>query len=86
MAGLRVTIASAPFDHRLYHFVLDFSHWEYAHVAKGSESFKALSTDLQNTLWLPRSCPRENRMLHTRNNRVQAHENGYGLILPMCQA
>ena len=30
MGDLRVTIAGAPFDHRLYHFVLAFSRWEYA--------------------------------------------------------
>jgi hypothetical protein len=28
-----VTIAGAPFDHRLYHFVLTFSRWEYVHVS-----------------------------------------------------
>ncbi|MCG1042471.1 hypothetical protein KQH60_07895 [Mycetohabitans sp. B8] len=86
MAGLRVTIAGSPFDHRLYHFVLAFSRWEYFHVAKRSERFESLFTDLQNTLGLFRSCPREHRMLGTRNNRVQAHKHGYGLILPMCQA
>lgn len=85
MAGLRVTIAGSPFDHWLYHFVLAFSRWECFHVAKRSESFEALFTDLQNTLWLSRRCPRENHMLHTRSNRAQAHENGYGLILRMCQ-
>ncbi|MDF6795770.1 IS21 family transposase, partial [Escherichia coli] len=30
MADLGVTIASASFAHRLYHYVLAFSRWEYA--------------------------------------------------------
>ncbi|CBW75274.1 unnamed protein product [Mycetohabitans rhizoxinica HKI 454] len=40
---------------------------------------------MQNTLWLPRSCPRENRILDTRNNHVKAPQSDYGLLSPMCQ-
>jgi len=29
MAELRITIASVPFAHILYHFVLAFSRWEH---------------------------------------------------------
>jgi transposase InsO family protein len=46
-----VSIAGAPLDHRLYHFRLAFSGWEYAHVVLGGESFVALAEGLQNALW-----------------------------------
>ncbi|WP_159690495.1 IS21 family transposase [Cognatazoarcus halotolerans] len=58
---LRVTLAGVPFAHRLYHFVLAFSRWEYANVVEGGESFEALSTGLQNALWQAGGCPREHR-------------------------
>lgn len=61
MAELRVTIAGAPFAHRLYHFVLAFSGWEYANIVEGGESFEALSAGLQNALWQAGGCPREHR-------------------------
>lgn len=61
MGELCVTITGAPFDHRLYHFVLAFSGWEYAHIVEGGESFKALSAGLQNALWQAGGCPREHR-------------------------
>ncbi|SAK86433.1 integrase catalytic region [Caballeronia fortuita] len=51
MRDLRVTVAGAALDHRLYHFVLPFSHWEYAYVVEGCESFQALTTGSQNALW-----------------------------------
>jgi len=35
MGGLGVTIARAPFAHRLYHFRLPFSGFEHAHVVLG---------------------------------------------------
>jgi hypothetical protein len=41
MAALGITIAGEPFDHRLYHFRLAFSGFEYAHVVLGGESFVA---------------------------------------------
>jgi len=61
MDSLRVTLAGAPFPHRLYHFVLAFSHWEYACVVVGGESFEALATGLQNALWQAGGCPAEHR-------------------------
>jgi hypothetical protein len=61
MGELGVTIAGVPFAHRLYHFVLAFSHWEYAYVVEGGESFEALSRGLQNALWQAGGCPREHR-------------------------
>lgn len=61
MGDLHVSVAGARFHHRLYHFVLAFSHWEYAGVVNGGESFEALSTGLQNALWQAGGCPREHR-------------------------
>ncbi|MFM0074591.1 IS21 family transposase [Paraburkholderia sediminicola] len=61
MAELRVTIADVQFDHRLFHFVLAFSRWEYVNVVEGGESFEALSLGLQNALWQAGGCPREHR-------------------------
>ncbi|RQY77016.1 IS21 family transposase, partial [Burkholderia stagnalis] len=57
MRDLHVSVAGARFDHRLYHFVLAFSHWEYAGIVDGGESFEALSTGLQNALWQAGGCP-----------------------------
>ena len=37
-ADLGVTIAGAPFPHRLYHFVLAYSGWEHAAVVLGGEA------------------------------------------------
>lgn len=61
MADLRVTIAGVAFEHLLYHFVFAFSHWEYACVVTGGESFEALSAGLQNALWQAGGVPREHR-------------------------
>ncbi|VVE85702.1 integrase [Pandoraea sputorum] len=40
MSKLCVTIGGAPFGHRLYHFVLAFSRWEYANVVEGGREFR----------------------------------------------
>jgi hypothetical protein len=50
MADLGVSIAGEPLAHRLYHFRLPFSGFEYAHVL-GGESFVALAEGLQNAQW-----------------------------------
>jgi hypothetical protein len=61
MGELRITIASAPFAHILYHFVLAFSRWEHVEVVEGGESFEALSKGLQNALWQAGGAPQEHR-------------------------
>jgi hypothetical protein len=61
MADLRVTIAGAPLDHRLYHFRLVYSGFEHAHVILGGESYVALAEGLQNALWAVGGAPREHR-------------------------
>lgn len=58
---LGVTIAGAPFPHRLYHFVLAYSGWEHAAVVTGGESFTALAENLQNALWSLGGVPHEHR-------------------------
>ena len=61
MRGRGVSIAGAPFDHRLYHFRLAFSGWEHAHVVLGGESFVALAEGLQNALWALGRAPLQHR-------------------------
>jgi hypothetical protein len=61
MAALGITIAGEPFDHRLYHFRLAFSGFEYAHVVLGGESFVALAEGLQNALWALGGVPEQHR-------------------------
>ncbi len=61
MSKLCVTIGGAPFEHRLYHFVLAFSRWKYACVVEGGESFEGLANGLQNALWQAGGWPREHR-------------------------
>ncbi|MGH7106882.1 MAG: IS21 family transposase [Acetobacteraceae bacterium] len=58
---LGVTIAGSPLEHRLYHFCLAFSNWEFARVVLGGESFVALAEGLQNALWALGGAPREHR-------------------------
>ena len=58
---LGVTIAGAPFAHRLYHFVLACSGWEHVGVVLGGESFAALAENLQDALWTLGGVPREHR-------------------------
>jgi hypothetical protein len=61
MDELRVTVAGALLDHRLYHFRLVCSGFEHAHVILGGESFVALAEGLQNALWALGGAPREHR-------------------------
>src|SRR6202162_3281809 len=56
-----VSIAGAPFDHRLYHFRLAFSGWEHAHVVLGGESFVALAEGMENALWALGRAPLQHR-------------------------
>jgi hypothetical protein len=58
---LGVTIAGVLLEHRLYHFCMAFSNWEFAHVVLGGESFVALAEGLQNALWTLGGAPLEHR-------------------------
>lgn len=56
-----ITLAGVPLEHRLYHFRLPFSGFEYVHVILGGESYVALAEALQNALWSVGGVPREHR-------------------------
>lgn len=58
---LGVTIAGQVLAHRLFHFVLAYSGWEYAAPVLGGESFTALTENLQNALWTLGGVPQESR-------------------------
>lgn len=70
-AKLGITIAGIPFAHRLYHFVLVYSRWEYVGVVLGGESFTALAENLQNALWAlggtPQNCRTDSLSAAFRN-------------------
>jgi hypothetical protein len=57
MGELEITIASQPFDHLLYHFVLTYSNWETGSICF-SESFESLSEGVQSALWELGGVPR----------------------------
>lgn len=61
MNDLAITVGGVPLDHRLYHFRLIYSGFEYAHVVLGGESFVALAEGLQNALWTLGGAPTEHR-------------------------
>jgi hypothetical protein len=61
VAELSITIAGALLAHRLYHFRLAYSGFEYAHVVLGGESFVALAEGLQNALWALGGVPVQHR-------------------------
>lgn len=61
MGDLAVSIAGQPLTHRLYHFTLAYSGWEYAEVVLGGESYTALACGLQNALWALAGAPAEHR-------------------------
>lgn len=58
---LAVTVAGAPFEHRLYQFALAYSGWRHAELVCGGESFEALAFGLQNALWALGGVPQEHR-------------------------
>jgi transposase InsO family protein len=60
-AVLRVTIAGVALLHMLYQFALAYSGWRYVEVVLGGESFMALSSGLQNAVWMMGGVPEEHR-------------------------
>ena len=75
-AVLRVTIAGAALMHLLYQFALAFSGWRYVEVVLGGESFVALSSGLQNAVWMMGGVPEEHRTdsLSAAFNNTAEHE------------
>ncbi len=60
-AVLNVTIAGAVLLHLLYQFALAYSGWRYVEIVLGGESFAALSSGLQNAIWMMGGVPEEHR-------------------------
>ena len=97
MGKLGITIASQPFDHLLYHFVLTYSNWETGSICY-SESFESLSEGLQSALWELGGVPHTHqtdrltaavqKALHPDEftQRYQALLNHYGMIGRKTQA
>lgn len=70
MNDLEITIGGEPFPHKLYHFVLTYSNWEYAEIAR-SESFAALKQGFQNAVWELGGVAQEHR---TDNTSTATHD------------
>ena len=60
-AELAVTIGGSLLLHLLYQFALAFSGWRYVEVVLTGESFAALSSGLQNAVWMMGGVPEEHR-------------------------
>lgn len=60
-AVLQVTVAGVGLLHLLYQFALAYSGWRYVEVVLGGESFMALSSGLQNAVWMMGGVPEEHR-------------------------
>ena len=57
---LKITIDNRPLEHMMFHSVFTYSNWEHVHLCH-SESFEALSTGLQDTLYRAGGSPRRIR-------------------------
>lgn len=73
---LGVCLGGATFEHRLYQFSLAHSGWRHARVVQGGESFQALSSGLQDALWMAGGVPEEHRTdsLSAAFNNLSEHE------------
>jgi transposase InsO family protein len=58
---LGVVVAGIAFAHRLYQFTFAHSGWRHARVVLGGESFQALTSGLQDALWMAGGVPQEHR-------------------------
>jgi transposase InsO family protein len=58
---LGVTVAGVGFAHRLYQFTFAHSGWRHARLVLGGESFQALTSGLQEALWMAGGVPEEHR-------------------------
>ena len=84
---LGVCIAGAPFAHRLYQFGFAHSGWRHARVVQGGESFQALSSGLQEALWMAGGVPEEHRTdsLSAAFNNLAEHEELTRRYEALCQ-
>jgi hypothetical protein len=60
MNKLGITIASQPFEHKIYHFVMCYSNWQSVYICP-SESFESLSLGIQDALWRLGGVPQYHR-------------------------
>lgn len=58
---LGICIGGRAFAHRLYEFAFAHSGWRHARVVQGGKSFQALSSGLQEALWMARWVSEEHR-------------------------
>lgn len=58
---LGIRIAGVALPHRLYQFAFAHSGWRHARVVLGGESFQALTSGLQDALWMAGGVPEEHR-------------------------
>jgi transposase InsO family protein len=58
---LGVSVAGVAFAHRLYQFSFAYSGWRHARVVQCGESFQALTSGLQEALWMAGGAPEEHR-------------------------
>lgn len=61
LKGVVITIGGEVFEHRLYHYRLAYSGWQYVQIIQGGESFIGLSEGLQNALVACGGVPRTHR-------------------------
>lgn len=60
-SSLEIRIQGELLEHRLYHYRLSYSGWEYANVVLGGESYSALTENLQKALWQSQGAPLTHR-------------------------
>ena len=74
---LGVSIGGLGFEHRLYQFTFAHSGWRHANIVLGGESFQALTSGLQDALWMAGGVPEEHRtdsLSAAFNNLVEQEE------------
>jgi transposase InsO family protein len=73
---LSVSVAGIELQHRLYQFSFAHSGWRHARVVLSGESFQALSSGLQEALWMAGGAPEEHRTdsLSAAFNNLAEHE------------
>lgn len=58
---LGISIGGIALPHRLYQFTFAHSGWRHARVVLGGESFQALTSGVQDALWMAGGVPEEHR-------------------------
>ena len=73
---LGISIGGIALPHRLYQFTFAHSGWRHARVVLGGESFQALTSGLQDALWMAGGVPEEHRTdsLSAAFNNLAEHE------------